>query len=363
MNIILKNKNLSELLDIVDGYVVGGAVRDYLLGKPIKDYDVATHFTPERVSDIVKNYGWSVYPSGLSHGTVTVKRGVDSFEVTTFRKDVDSDGRHATIEFAKTPEEDSRRRDFTINALYMDRNGAILDFHGGLQHLVNGKLRFVGEAKKRIEEDALRILRYFRFKAQNPDLKYASEDLCVINENVHLVDTLSRERIWSEFSKILVGVDFFKVLNLIKECNLLNRIVDCSGVDLPTFRRSGADPIVRLHLLAGRSNSSRTLKTLFALSNNDEKRLSDLATFNPVDIRQMLYRYGIQFVIDSHMAQGREVYFEGEEMPIVPVRGQDLIDMGFKPGKSLGEVLKKLENMWLDSNLTLTREELLKHAV
>lgn len=364
MNIVLNRKHLPELLLMLNGYVVGGAVRDFLMERPIKDVDVATGLHPEIVTKTCKIYGWDVYPTGLDHGTVTVRKDDATYEVTTFRKDVDTDGRHAVVEFGATMEEDSRRRDFTMNALYMGRDGAIYDYHNGLQHIINKELRFVGDTEKRLEEDGLRIMRYFRFMSENVELKCRTPDLEVIVKNSGLINNCSNERIWSEFSRILGGNGAYKITGLMKSCGVLLNNDEVLG----DLRNIGCDPIVRLHVLLTNDYSADDLKLMFALSNDDYKRLHDLEVNPKMDtddmthIEQMFYRYGIQFVMDSHMAQRHQITLDGLEMPKFPVTGQDLLDLGFKEGKILGQHMRQMEDDWLNSNLKLTKQQLLIRA-
>ena len=145
--------------------IVGGAVRNALLGEPVEDMDIATALRPERVLELAAAAGLKVVPTGIEHGTVTVVAAGEGFEVTTFRRDVETDGRRAVVEFSDRLEEDAARRDFTMNALYAGADGAVIDPVGGLDDLAARRLRFVGDPDQRIAEDYLRILRFFRFHA------------------------------------------------------------------------------------------------------------------------------------------------------------------------------------------------------
>lgn len=226
-----KHKYILEILD--DAKFVGGAVKNSLLSLPINDFDVATSHSPEDVTKICQNHGLSVIPTGLSHGTVTVMINGIGYEVTTLRSDVNTDGRHASVEFIKDWRHDAERRDFTINAVYLDKNGEFLDFFSGVKDLRNGIIRFIGSAEKRIQEDYLRILRFFRFFIGYgigcPD----GEALFFCKKYAHCLSGISIERITKEIMTLL---NYRNLKNLqtgmqaMYECGVLNEI----------FRKDGA---------------------------------------------------------------------------------------------------------------------------
>lgn len=182
--------------------IVGGAVRDFLLQKKSCDTDIAITATPTEVIEIYGKCGLAVIPSGIKHGSVSVIFNGKAYEITTLRKDVKAFGRHAEVEFSKSFEEDSARRDFTINAIYMDKKGEIYDYHSGIKDIREKNIRFIGDPRKRIEEDYLRILRYFRFVASHGDFKCNEEYLNAINLLKNNAKILSGERVISELLKI-----------------------------------------------------------------------------------------------------------------------------------------------------------------
>src|SRR5210317_2202057 len=195
--------------------IVGGAVRDWLSDEPVDDIDFATKLLPEEAMKILLDSGFNVKPTGIEHGTITVFKDNKSYEITSLRKDILTDGRHAKVVFGGTWEEDANRRDFTINALYSDEYGSILDFTGkGFKDLENKKLRYIGEPSKRIKEDYLRLIRYFRFLSRYLDnIDKASMDASILlAKNLNL---LSAERLLLEFNKILLSKNAINILDKI----------------------------------------------------------------------------------------------------------------------------------------------------
>ena len=199
----MTNNHLSYIWKLLpSARLVGGCVRDNLLGKTPKDYDFATHLLPEEVIEIFSNNGIEVVPSGLQHGTVMVILDGIGYEITTLRTDDETDGRHAIVSFTDSWEKDAERRDFTFNALYMDKEGTIYDYYNGVEDLKNNIIRFIGSAEKRIKEDSLRILRYFRFMTRIDNPITVEQDKIDIKSNIQLMDILSKKRILSELTKI-----------------------------------------------------------------------------------------------------------------------------------------------------------------
>ena len=190
-------------------YFVGGCVRNALLGAPVSDIDVATSARPHEVLELADRAGLRAIPTGIDHGTVTIVAENHPIEVTTFRRDVATDGRRATVAYAETPEEDAQRRDFTMNALYTDRDGEMLDPVGGIADLQARRVRFIGDPAARIREDFLRILRFFRFHAWygDPGAGIDAEGLAACAELADGLDRLSAERIWHELKRLLAAPD------------------------------------------------------------------------------------------------------------------------------------------------------------
>ncbi|MDR2766527.1 MAG: CCA tRNA nucleotidyltransferase [Holosporaceae bacterium] len=223
----LVTEELFFILDLLEKHghgarVVGGAVRNFLLGERISDVDMATTALPQEVISIFRERGISTAPIGIEHGTVLVSYGGNSYEITTLRKDVRTFGRRAQVEFTKSFEVDSCRRDFTINAIYMDKSGAFFDYHSGIQDIKERSIRFIGDAKMRITEDYLRILRYFRFVAVYGNYVCNPEYLRVIDELKSNVLNLSSERIFAELTKIFSTADSHRIVPIMR--NILGEL-------------------------------------------------------------------------------------------------------------------------------------------
>ena len=260
--------------------IVGGAVRNGLIGAPVEDIDIATSARPEQVQALVEAAGLKQVPTGIEHGTVTVITDGRAFEVTTFRRDVETFGRHAVVVFSDRIEEDAARRDFTMNALYATAAGEVIDPMGGLPDLAARRVRFVGEASARITEDYLRILRFFRFHAWYGAPGAADEAaLAACTRLAKGMASLSRERIGAEMRKLLAAPDPTEAVSLMQEAGVLEQVLP--GADAATLPALIAaeqaigcapDPIRRLAILGG-NNPAHALR----LSRADATRLTRLA--------------------------------------------------------------------------------------
>lgn len=348
--------------------VVGGCVRNALLGLPVVDVDIATDALPETVSDLAESAGLRAVPTGIAHGTVTVVAEGIGFEVTTFRQDKETFGRHAHVRFGAALEQDAARRDFTMNALYAQADGTVIDPLGGLPDVLARRLHFVGDAEARITEDALRILRFFRFFAQygDPDQGLDADALAACAQHSALLDTLSRERITSELRKLLSAADPAPSVAAMAASGVLRHA-------LP-----GAMPqalAVLVHWEGGRPGP--WLRRLAVLGCADRLRLSNAesrdfgllrAAFSSTDTPAALgWRLGAGLGADAilgraalletpppagwqeELARGLEAKF-----PLTPA---DL--MPALQGPALGAALKSAQAHWLDQDLRPTRDQLL----
>jgi poly(A) polymerase len=354
--------------------LVGGCVRNALLEEPTSDVDIATDATPENVTNIAENAGFKAVPTGIEHGTVTVIAGSKPHEVTTFRRDVETDGRRAVVAYSTRIEDDARRRDFTMNALYADRHGTIFDPLDGLADLRARRVRFVGDAETRIREDYLRILRFFRFHAAygDPDAGLDPDGLAACAAFSAGLETISRERIGAEMRKLLAARDPAPAVAAMMQAGILRLV-------LP-----GADPRALaplIHLEADRP--ARWPRRLVVLGGQDPEtalRLSraearDLAALRAAigtgDTPAALgWRLGETLATDAMLARAAVL----ESPPPAnwpaqiargsaarfPVTAADL--MPALQGEALGARLKAMEARWLASDLTLSHEDLLKGA-
>ncbi len=383
---------LAETREIVDALgaenlrFVGGAVRDSLLGLPVTDVDVAVTLPPEEVMERLKFAKIKAIPTGIEHGTVTAIVDQQPYEITTLRHDVKTHGRHADVAFTDSWEDDAKRRDFTMNALYLDDDGNIYDYFDGLSDLANGHVKFIGDANKRIEEDALRILRYFRFLARFgiASINDDAEGLDAVVSNANKLTFLSSERIREELKKLLLGKDCAAVLALMMEKGVWRYILP--DFDMEPLRRllaveqaiGESDVYLRLiRVLPKKMGDIREAVKRIKLSNAEMAHLMGLlhpdpritADMDEIVLRETSYRFGIEtlksFAIlnsEPEMADKLKELLsklDGYEPPKFPIRGRDLIDMGLQAGPEMGELLLMLEERWIESNFLISRDDLL----
>ena len=350
---------------------VGGCVRNALLGVPVADVDIATDARPETVTRLAEAAGLRVVPTGIEHGTVTVIAGGVAHEVTTFRRDVETDGRRAVVAFAQDVAEDAARRDFTMNALYADLRGDVLDPLGGLPDLVARRLRFVGDAHQRIREDYLRILRFFRFHAHygDPGEGMDAEALAASAELAEGVDGLSRERIGSEIRKLLAAPDPAPAVAAMAQAGVLARV-------LPGSNTRALAPLVHLE----GDLPPRWQRRLAALGGHDvEERLrlsrADAAVlaalhgavgrgWSPAALGWKLGAEGGRdavllraALLESPLPTDWQTDVARGAASVMPVTAIDL--MPDLQGAALGARLKEIEARWLASDLRLTRSDFL----
>lgn len=352
-------------------WFVGGAVRDAALGRPVRDIDIATDARPEAVVAAVEAAGLRAVPTGIEHGTVTVVSGGLGHEVTTLRRDVATDGRRAVVAYTDRLEDDAARRDFTINALYADREGRVIDPVGGLADLDPVRICFVGEAEARIREDYLRILRFFRFHAHYaaPDAGFDADALAAIAGNCAGTETLSAERLGHEMLRLLAAPDPAPALGAMAGAGVLHRILP--GADPLAVARlvaiesgTAPDPIVRLAALGGEGAPDR-----LRLSRAEAKRLATLrqGVESGAGLGEIAWREGRETALATALLRaaatgaprppGIEAEIALGAGAVFPVRPADL--MPDLAGAALGARLADLEAKWVASGFTLTREELL----
>jgi len=387
----LQSKASQKLLDALSAKghpvrFVGGCVRDGLLGHldPKGDLDLATPARPDHVIALLEKAGINVVPTGLSHGTVTAICHGQAFEITTLREDVACDGRHAEVRFTEDFAADAARRDFTINAMSIDRQGQLFDYFGGREDLDAGRLRFVGDATERVREDYLRILRFFRFFAGYGRPPADQQALEACRHGASGIKTLSGERIRVEMLKLLATKNPIKALDLMIETGVSAEILPATP-NLKVLQRllalaPGSDPLLRLAaLLRSSGRESKPLAERWRLSNAERERLSTLVlepalrtSFTTKRARRDLYRLGREMYLDLFYLSAAETEAKAEDLhnaeataaswtsPALPIRGQDLIDHQVRPGPDLGKLLKQLEDWWLDQDMQPDREACLR---
>lgn len=342
--------------------MVGGAVRDRLLGRPCVDVDFAVPLEPRETMSRVRAAGLKAVPTGLAHGTVTVIAGKHPFEVTTLRRDVETDGRHAVVAFTDDWEVDASRRDFTINAMSEDQDGKIFDYFDGRRDLADGRVRFVGVPAARISEDFLRILRFFRFFARYgrgaPDVAAVA---AIHNLREGLL-TLSAERVWSEIKSILMAQDPRSTLALMQQTGALTLLLedaDLGRINALVARGAPVDPMLRVAALL--RGDAANFAHRWKLSGAEAARLAALVSPNTLSIgaddaqlRRALAEETHETLIGRGWlaADGDPAWaalrtrLAAVESPVFPLHGRDVTELGIAPGPKVGEVLRKVYEWW-----------------
>ncbi|MEV8467968.1 CCA tRNA nucleotidyltransferase [Fluviibacterium sp. DFM31] len=353
-------------------FFVGGCVRNTLLGRPVSDLDLATDARPEQTEAAAAAAGLKSVPTGKDHGTITLVVAGQGFEVTTFRHDIETDGRHAVVRFSDRLEDDAARRDFTMNALYATPDGQVIDPVGGLDDLRVRRLRFIGDADQRIAEDYLRILRFFRFHAwyADPMGGMDAEALAACAAGAEGLDRLAAERVGQEMLKLLAAPDPGPAVAAMEQAGILSRVLPGATAralpvlihlegDLP------ADPLRRLAVLGGQDVAARLRLSRTQVRRLDllQQRLAD-----PRPVAELAYRHGpdaarnialllaasleqpLPATLEADLAQGAAARF--------PISAADL--MPRLQGKALGEALAALEARWIASGFSLDKSALLQ---
>ncbi|HEX5005935.1 MAG TPA: CCA tRNA nucleotidyltransferase [Hyphomonadaceae bacterium] len=367
---------------------VGGCVRNALLGEPVSDIDIATQLTPDAVEKVMLAAGIAVHPTGVDHGTLTVVADHQPFEVTTLRRDVETDGRRAVVAFTEDWTEDAQRRDFRMNALYAAANGDVFDPTGGLDDIAQRRIVFVGDPETRIREDYLRILRFFRFFAWYGRGEPDAAGLSACSKLKTGLATISVERIWMEMKKLLAAPSPMVALEAmgsfgilaslfpnVRGLELLAKIVGLEG-------RAGLapDPMVRfLSLFWKDADAVGEAASRLKMSNEERHRLNwaarDMteirAGMNGRTMRRALYAIGPSVFRDrvvlewaqqpEHSDMWKTLYDAAGayERPALPVSGDDMLARGVSEGPAIGDALRKLEAEWIESDFKLKREQLL----
>lgn len=353
---------------------VGGAVRDWLLGLPVSDIDLATRLKPEAVMAALEGAGIRAVPTGLQHGTVTAVSGGVPHEVTTLRRDVATFGRHAEVAFTDDWQQDARRRDFTINALYADPGtGEVLDFFDGLEDLEARRVRFIGAPLERIAEDHLRILRFFRFSARFAP-KLDAEGLAACAARANDLMALSRERIRDELLKLLALPSPAPTVAAMLAHGILKPVLpEIEAPRLPALAaliaaedaaKVAPDGLRRLAaLLPEDPQRAAEIAARLKLSNSAKGRLVHAATRTtvPDDPRALAYSIGAEASLDRLLLTGdpRAAQWAGPlshyTRPRLPISGKDLIAMGLPPGPAVSRRLGEVEQLWVAAGFPADR--------
>jgi poly(A) polymerase len=353
---------------------VGGVVRDTLLDRlrPDSDIDLATQLLPNEVIARAKAAGIAHYPTGIEHGTVTLRLGASTVEVTTLRQDVATDGRHAQVAFGTDWVADASRRDFTLNALYCFADGELFDPLGGAGDAEAGRVRFIGNARSRIAEDGLRVYRFFRFSASHGSGALDPDGLAACAEAAGALEHISAERVGSEMLRMLALPQIAPTLRVMARIGLIQLHEAQLGALLAYETFGGRNPAARLALVG-----ARQIRQPWRLSNTSvaqaEAINSSAALAEAGRVAEAAYRHGELAVDGLAVAAARNGWSRdrlAEEarllgrviIPDFPVTGHDLTGLGFVPGPALGQQLARLERAWIDSGFTLSKAELLSSA-
>lgn len=374
-------KHILAILSVKgESRLVGGCVRDILANKESSDIDIATTILPEQVMFLMQQHNIKCIPTGLKHGTVTVLFKGRQYEITTLRQDIDCDGRHAEVAFTADWREDAKRRDFSINAMYLDvTTGKLYDYFAGEQDLAQKRIRFVGQPEERIYEDYLRILRYFRFYAYFGGINIDLPSLQACQNLAAGLKKIAGERIQQEMFKLLTAPHAAAALDLLSSYNIGQYL---SLPKLPNLQKLmlSSEPIVNLAAILRAAKASisnqQTLSKHWRLSNRQDKLLSFLCQGHTLQMedappkhRAWLYNYGREYYnyllmlknIEEPSAYYQQRLKEAKNWvaPAMPINGNDLIELGLH-GREVGNYLNDAKNCWIESDFTLQREELLK---
>lgn len=382
---IICSPEVKVIFDIFDEeydiYLVGGCIRDVLSGKEVVDIDFAISIEPKEVVRVLLNNNIKYFDIGINYGTVTAVINSINFEITSFREDLETDGRHATVKYTSNIKLDSLRRDFTVNALYVNRDGKIFDFHNGISDIENKQLKFIGSPQERVNEDYLRILRYFRFYGDFLGTNINSKLKEILKKESLNLTKISNERIWSEFKKILDHYNSIHSLSLMKDTDILKAISNDIKLDeeysnlikIENKINEKIDNILKLSILLQSTDFKvENFLEYYALSNDEEKKLRsfvnlDLSIRSYLSIRESrskLYRLGIKnfqnFVILNWIKDPNQKNYlnwhalfevaKSFERPKFSFAANDIIQMGIQEGPLIGKILNELEEWWIDND-------------
>ena len=383
---VLENQDKSNKL-----MFVGGCVRKLLKKELVSDIDIATNLSPDELKNILRENNINFIETGITHGTITVVINKIKFEITTLRKDVSTDGRHANVEFISDWEEDAKRRDFTINAIYSDLKGKIYDPLGGLKDLENKIVKFIGDPNERIREDYLRILRYFRFYTQYNNHQHDIKIVQAIKKGLNGIRKISKERIMDEFSKILNLKNFYELFNNEFSCSVIltifpqlkhyDRFRAIQNIPNKIINRLNV-PLILSILLIDNSDNCEFFLFKFKFSNRDKKKILFLLNkFKKINVKELLdekklvklaylgnaaeiidllvFLTFVSKEIDVNTVEKRISFLDKLRLPVFPITADYLkLKYNFSESKELGFALKKLEQSWIDNDFIIDKNDI-----
>ena len=394
-----KKTNIEKIFNLISNFsetseirYVGGSIRKIINKEKVDDIDLATNITPKNVCEILRKNKISFYESGIEHGTITVKINDNKFEITSLRKDVLTDGRHAEIEFSNNWHEDASRRDFTFNAIYADLYGNLYDPFDGKKDLEFGNVKFIGNPEKRIKEDYLRILRYVRFFLNYSKADHSDNIKKIIKQNINGISKISSDRLLDELKKLFSSKGFLKI-SKDKFCQEVITLIFPQLVNLDIFKNINDQSkkiieeqdfifFISLMIIDGTDNSEYFIYK-YNISNENKKRIRFLSNiysksfdkniFKEKNLWEIFYYNGRDYLIDLlnfEMCRNKKInknlinlikFFKEQDIPKFPITAKILIEkFNYKEGKELGDKLKEIEEFWIGNSFKISDQELNK---
>jgi len=394
-----KKTNIEKIFNLISNFsesseirYVGGIIRKIINKEKVDDIDLATNITPKNVCEILRKNKISFYESGIEHGTITVKINDNKFEITSLRKDVLTDGRHAEIEFSNNWHEDASRRDFTFNAIYADLYGNLYDPFDGKKDLEFGNVKFIGNPEKRIKEDYLRILRYVRFFLNYSKADHSDNIKKIIKQNINGISKISSDRLLDELKKLFLSKGFLKI-SKDKFCQEVITLIFPQLVNLDIFKNINDHSkkiieeqdfifFISLMIIDGTDNSEYFIYK-YNISNENKKRIRFLSNiysksfdkniFKEKNLWEIFYYNGRDYLIDLlnfEMCRNKKInknlinlikFFKEQDIPKFPITAKILIEkFNYKEGKELGDKLKEIEEFWIGNSFKISDQELNK---
>ena len=392
------NKGVNKIFGAINNYnetseirYVGGCVRKILNDEKTDDIDLATNLTPDQVKQCLDKNQIKFFETGIEHGTITAVIDDQNFEITTLRKDVKTDGRHAVVEYTTNWKEDSLRRDFSINSIYSDLDGNLYDPNSGHKDLNVGIIKFIGDPETRIKEDYLRIIRYLRFYTEYSKIDHEINIIKIIKKNIEGLGKISKERQFNELKKILKLDNFLKLFKNKTSCELfslvfpqLKNIKKLSKLSKPQekiLKNKSLNFVISFLVIDETDNSDyfiykynlpNELKDKINFLKNNSLNKDSNKIFNKKDLQKIFYYEGKSSTMDlidfnllyfkqSKKLSELKTYFEKLDKPEFPIKAQLLInDYGLKEGRELGQKLKNLEMKWIENNFNLSKKDMEK---
>ena len=394
---LVSNQDIKELFksfnscsDNAELRFVGGCVRKLISGEKVDDIDLSTNLKPENVIEVLKKNNINFYETGIEHGTITAVINKRSFEITTLRKDIRTDGRHAQVEYTDNWLEDASRRDFTINSIYSDLDGNLFDPFNGRKDLNDGLIKFIGDPAQRIKEDYLRILRYIRFFLGYSKNQHNKNTVKIIKQNLIGLNQVSKNRQLQELKKIILVENFHKInfdktskelfLLIFPELKNINRINKLDNLGKEILKDKDFEFILSL-LLIDKTEDCDYFIYKYNLSNKEKDKINFLNLifsedlnkdyFTKENLTKILFKNGKENLIDildfkilttkknKNNLIDLKKYFIEFKIPVIPIRAKDLIkQFNLKEGKLLGSILKEIEEQWLNNNFKISNNEI-----